>query len=296
MRAGHQPSRAPGRSRTPACRIRSITGARRGWPAAPSSQSRQRGVAVAVEAAERLLEAVVDGPQRPVAFVAGSRAALVDRGPGQPVPAPGAGVPGVQVEGDHITRGGGGHVSGDARLVGGGLGVGADGQLTVAVGGQPRVLLRLVRARHQPQRPVTGGEFVEVDSELDAAHADAVVGVPAGLGEVQHAFGALGDDRAAEQALRGVDETRVVADQRRADQGERGGHRQVVATDPVDDTLVVGRRVGVADGRVGFRAQRGDAVGEKAAEHGEAERGEVVGLGGGKHEFLLTAVTGTVSG
>jgi hypothetical protein len=35
--------------------------------------------------------------------------------------------------------------------------------------------------------------------------ADAVVVVPAGLGEVEDAYGAFGDDRAAEQILGGLD-------------------------------------------------------------------------------------------
>jgi hypothetical protein len=43
-------------------------------------------VAVPIEAGERLLEAVTGRPQRPVALGGGFRAALVDRGPGQPVP------------------------------------------------------------------------------------------------------------------------------------------------------------------------------------------------------------------
>ena len=68
------------------------------------------------------------------------------------------------------------------------FGGGADGQLTVAVGGQPGVLLRVVRAGHQPQRPGIGGELAEVGGELDAVYPDAVVGVPAGLGEVQDAL------------------------------------------------------------------------------------------------------------
>jgi hypothetical protein len=112
----------------------------------------------------------------------------------------------------------------------------------------------------------------------------AVVGVPAGLGEVQHALGTFWDDRAADQLLRGVDEARVIAHQRRADRRAPGGHRQVVAADPVDDTLVVGGGVSVADRRVHLGAQRGDAIGEKAAEHGEAERSEVLDLSGGEHE------------
>jgi hypothetical protein len=39
-----------------------------------------------------------------------------------------------------------------------------------------------------------------------------------------------------------------------------------VAADPVDDALVVGGGVGVADRGVGFGAQRADAVGEVAAQ------------------------------
>jgi hypothetical protein len=56
-----------------------------------------------------------------------------------------------------------------------------------------------------------------------------------------------------------------------------------VAADPVDDPFVVGGGVGVANRRVHLAAQRGGAVGEKAAEHGEAERGAVLDLSGGEH-------------
>lgn len=61
-------------------------------------------VAAGVEAAEGLLEAVVHRAQCPVAFGLGFGTALVDRCRGQPVPAAAAGVPGVQVEGDHVAR------------------------------------------------------------------------------------------------------------------------------------------------------------------------------------------------
>jgi len=56
-----------------------------------------------------------------------------------------------------------------------------------------------------------------------------------------------------------------------------------MAADPVDDALVVGGGVGVADRGIDLGAQRGDTVGEKAAQHSEAEGGEVVDVTGGEH-------------
>ena len=61
------------------------------------------------------------------------------------------------------------------------------------------------------------------------------------------------------------------------------GHYLPMAADPVDDPLVVGGGISIADRRVGLGAQRG-AIGQKAAEHGKAERSEVAGLSGGEHE------------
>jgi hypothetical protein len=65
---------------------------------------------------------------------------------------------------------------------------------------------------HGVAAPVKAAERL-LEAVADRAGAGAVVGVPAGLEAVQDAFGAFRDDRATEQLLSDVDETRVVADQ-----------------------------------------------------------------------------------
>jgi hypothetical protein len=51
----------------------------------------------------------------------------------------------------------------------------------------------VVRAGHPPQRTGARVELIEVGGELDPACTDPVVGMPAGLEELQHPSGALGD-------------------------------------------------------------------------------------------------------
>jgi len=74
-----------------------------------------------------------------------------------------------------------------------------------------------------------------------------------------------------------VMDPRVIADQRCADRDQPGRHRQVVAADPVDDALIAGGGVGVADRGVDLGAQRVSTVGEIAAQYGKTEGAEVIG-------------------
>lgn len=80
---------------------------------------------------------------------------------------------GVQVEGDHVPRRGVGHVPGEARLIGVGLDVGACRPLAAAVGGQPGVLLWVMRAGLGAQGCGAVGEEA---AEHDEAEGAEVVG------------------------------------------------------------------------------------------------------------------------
>jgi hypothetical protein len=185
--------------------MRAMTAARGGWDSASASQSPPYRKALTVEAQKGFLEAVVHRLLGSFALGVALWTALILDGPCQSVPSADAGVPGVQIEGDHVAGPGLGHVAGDARQVAGRLGIGVNRHLSLAVGDEPSVLLRVVRPRQEPQRATFGDEVVEVNGELHPAHADAVVVVPAGLGEVEDAFWATWDDWPVQQILRDID-------------------------------------------------------------------------------------------
>src|SRR5579884_2886658 len=126
-------------------------------------------------------------------------AALVDDGPCQPVPATEAGVPGVQVERDDIPGDGVDHMSGECRPARLGPAIGGGQTHLSAVVGQAFVVVGVMGAGQESQRPPVGCQLVEVGGELDAANSDSVVVVPIRFVEVQDSFGALGQGGGAEE-------------------------------------------------------------------------------------------------
>ena len=108
--------------------------------------------------------------------------------------------------------------------------------------------------------------------------------MPSGVEEVEHPFGAFGDDRTAEQRLGRPDEAGVVADSRGAERRVPGRHGQVMTADSAAGVaLVIPGLVGVGDGGIHLVGQRPGHVAEKGWEYDKAERAVVIDLGVAEH-------------